>query len=53
MKKFYCTICLKLKYVRVMPKDILNPEDPNPLNRIGQCDFHRYDHILPRKNRAK
>jgi len=43
MKRFYCTICKKVKRVRNYPTLIeFSPEVPptNPVNRFGECNFH-------------
>jgi hypothetical protein len=45
MKRFYCTICKKVKYVRVLPPgsepiEGMNNEAPSETNRTGVCRWH-------------
>lgn len=40
MKRFYCTICKKIKRVRNLPPTIKTPNADNPTDRIGQCSYH-------------
>lgn len=39
-KRFYCTVCKKVKRVRVLPAVVDTPMSPNPANRTGECDRH-------------
>lgn len=41
MFRFYCTVCKRQKRVRVMPKDVFNPQEKEILNRTGTCRWHR------------
>lgn len=40
MKRFYCTICKKIKRVRVYPVDIQDDTNVLPEHRIGTCRRH-------------
>ena len=40
MKRFYCTVCKKVKRVRVYPADIQNASNEAPDTRIGTCRRH-------------
>ena len=40
MKRFYCTICKRVKRVRVLPSSVDTHMSPNPANREGMCDRH-------------
>lgn len=50
MKRFYCTICKKVKRVRNIPSRITTPSAPKVKDRTGICDRHntsdiaKYDH---------
>ena len=40
MRRFFCQICHKIKHVRVMPSDVLEPANPIVTQRIGTCRYH-------------
>ncbi len=40
MKRFFCTICKKVKRVRVYPADIQDVYNETPDSRIGTCRRH-------------
>lgn len=40
MKRFYCTVCKKVKRVQNLPIVIENEIADNPVNRIGICNHH-------------
>lgn len=40
MKRFYCTICKKVKRVRNLPADTIRVESNDPTLRVGTCDKH-------------
>lgn len=40
MKRFYCTVCKKVKRVRVYPADIQDVSNESPEYRIGTCRRH-------------
>lgn len=40
MKRFFCTVCKKVKRVRNVPQIIDTPNAVVPSDRIGQCDWH-------------
>lgn len=40
MKRFYCTICKRIKRVRKYPADIQNQYSDSVGNRIGTCTRH-------------
>ena len=40
MKRFYCTICRRVKRVRQYPSNISSSSDVNPMERIGECARH-------------
>jgi hypothetical protein len=41
MKRFYCTVCKKVKRVRKMPRVIETPKAQAPAERVGQCNRHK------------
>ena len=40
MKRFYCTVCKKVKRVRKYPVNIQDADATQPVERIGQCNRH-------------
>jgi len=40
MKRFYCTICRRVKRVRQYPSNISSAEHNLPVERIGECAKH-------------
>lgn len=40
MKRFYCTICKKVKRVRQYPASVDSPTATLPTDRIGECNSH-------------
>lgn len=40
MKRFYCTICRKLKRVQTFPPSVRNRDAANPEERQGFCRKH-------------
>ncbi len=40
MKRFYCTICKRVKRVQNLPLGVENPSAGSPDARIGQCRWH-------------
>jgi hypothetical protein len=40
MKRFYCLTCRKIRYVRTLPKSVINVTDKDPMNRHGVCRWH-------------
>jgi hypothetical protein len=40
MKRFYCTVCKRIKRVRVYPADIQDASSEMPENRVGTCRRH-------------
>ena len=40
MKRFYCTVCKRIKRVRALPANTQTPLADSPENRIGKCDYH-------------
>ena len=40
MKRFYCTICKKIKRVRKYPSNTVTPCASNPAERVGSCNRH-------------
>lgn len=40
MKRFYCTVCKKIKRVRVYPASVADTQATSPQNRIGECKYH-------------
>ena len=40
MKRFFCTICGKVKRVRSIPSNTRNPQHTNVMQRMGECDRH-------------
>lgn len=59
MKRFYCTICEKVKRVRSLPDNIESPTAKNPINRVGECNHHKlgnafaFDRIRAHKTTKK
>lgn len=45
MKRFYCTVCKKMKRVRNTPRIIENMESINPDARVGECNYHRFGRV--------
>jgi len=39
MKRFYCTICKKVKHVRVLPQGV-DIHQERTKDRTGECRFH-------------
>jgi hypothetical protein len=48
MKRFFCTICKRVKRVRRLPITIVNAE--NPVERTGKCDYHVTGRVQPVKS---
>lgn len=40
MKRFFCTICGRIKRVRKYPTNIARPNAEQPEERIGTCSKH-------------
>lgn len=40
MKRFFCTVCQRVKRVRVLPSNTQSVLAKSPNNRVGQCDRH-------------
>ncbi len=40
MKRFYCTICQRVKRVRTLPRNTQSVNSMTPEKRIGTCDKH-------------
>lgn len=40
MKRFFCTVCQKVKRVRHYPASVADKYATNPGDRVGQCDRH-------------
>lgn len=40
MKRFYCTICKRVKRARNIPSVMFNYAAPLPEDRLGECDSH-------------
>jgi hypothetical protein len=40
MKRFYCTVCKKIKRVRQYPANIQDAHATFPADRIGSCNRH-------------
>ena len=40
MKRFYCTVCKKIKRVRKYPANIQDADATFPADRIGSCNRH-------------
>ena len=40
MKRFYCTVCRKVKRVRKYPRIIQDAQNIAPAARVGQCNHH-------------
>jgi hypothetical protein len=49
MKRFYCTVCRKLKRVRQYPANTSSVSAEQPEERIGECARHS---IQPAKNQV-
>lgn len=45
MKRFYCTVCKRIKRVRKYPTNIENQYADDPTQRIGSCSRHNPDYI--------
>lgn len=40
MKRFFCTICGKVKRVRTLPRNTQSVNSMTPEKRVGTCDRH-------------
>jgi len=40
MKRFYCSVCKRIKRARRYPLYIANAHATLPQDRIGECDWH-------------
>jgi hypothetical protein len=40
MKRFYCSVCMKIKRVRRWPSTVHNVDAIHPADRIGVCERH-------------
>lgn len=40
MKRFYCTICKRVKRVQKWPIIVENVAFTDPRDRVGQCNYH-------------
>ena len=47
MKRFYCTICDKVKRVQKLPYIINGADEVLAQDRIGECNWHRMGHVRP------
>jgi len=45
MKRFYCTVCRKVKRVRKYPANTSSSSDVNPMERIGECARHSAESV--------
>jgi hypothetical protein len=43
MKRFYCTICKKVKRVRQYPFSVENRDSENVTDRVGICTRHAFE----------
>lgn len=43
MKRFFCTICGRVKRVRTLPRNVQSVNSVTPEKRIGACDRHFAD----------
>lgn len=41
MKRFYCSVCKRIKRARRYPVSISDTRATKPQDRIGECDWHR------------
>jgi len=46
MKRFYCTICRKVKRVRRIPLDVMHPDAEDIYMRVGTCTRHTVIHVV-------
>jgi len=49
MKRFYCTVCQKIRHNKHWPARITNQSDKNPAERMGVCSRNTPSHNLARK----
>ena len=47
MKRFYCTVCKKVKRVRRFPVSIEILISVSPIDRTGECNWHVEGRIKP------
>jgi len=40
MKRFWCSVCDKIRHVRIMPGNVIEPSSDKPEERIGTCQWH-------------
>ena len=53
MKRFYCTICEKMKRVRVYPTNVQFSDALDPTMRVGTCSRHTDGWAKPQRMRAQ
>ena len=44
MKRFYCTVCGRVKRVRALPNNVQSVNSMTPNKRVGTCDKHYVEH---------
>jgi len=49
MKRFYCTVCKRIKRVRKYPANVVTPNAETVTNRVGSCSYH----TIPRHDTAR
>jgi hypothetical protein len=40
MKRFYCTVCKRVKRVRRIPLNVVSPNAEIVTERTGECSYH-------------
>jgi len=53
MKRFYCTVCEKMKRVRNYPTDVQFVDALDPTMRVGTCSRHTDGWARPQRMRAQ
>ena len=53
MKRFYCTVCKKIKRVRDWPVKLENEVSPLVLRRVGECNNHATGGYVKRARRVE
>lgn len=53
MKRFYCTICRKVKRVQKWPDDVQAYTSINVFDRMGTCNYHTMGRVVHVSTRVR
>lgn len=51
MKRFFCSICRKVKRTQQWPAQVENVTSINVYDRVGECNFHTVGNRTPIRHR--